>query len=169
MTELVSSNGNYCAYRKAFNECEGFKIPILGVHLKDLIAVHVVFPDWVENRKVNLVKMQQLYMTFSELVALQSAQAHVEPNMDLIHLLTVRGLCTDKLSYESFIHYIMCDWCVSNPSTATDTHTTDSTYTYRRHKLYMCSTHPLYRRLTNMLYVHKHTHLHLHASRCPCC
>lgn len=89
MTELVSSNGNYCAYRKAFNECEGFKIPILGVHLKDLIAVHVVFPDWLEESKVNLVKMQQLYLTFNELVSLQSAQAQVEPNMDLIHLLTL--------------------------------------------------------------------------------
>lgn len=91
MTELVSSNNNYSCYRKAFNECQGFKIPILGVHLKDLIAVHVVFPDWVDDtNKVNLVKMQQLYMTFNELVSLQSAVAQVEPNMDLIYLLTVR-------------------------------------------------------------------------------
>ncbi|KAM7408116.1 hypothetical protein PAMA_002005 [Pampus argenteus] len=90
MTELVSSNNNYSCYRKAFNECQGLKIPILGVHLKDLIAVHVVFPDWVDNsNKVNLVKMQQLYMTFNELVSLQSAVAQVEPNMDLIYLLTL--------------------------------------------------------------------------------
>ncbi|CAB1312515.1 unnamed protein product [Coregonus sp. 'balchen'] len=88
MTELVSSNGNYCAYRKAFSDSEGFKVPILGVHLKDLIAVHVVFPDWVNDNKVNIVKMQQLYLTFNELVSLQSAAAHVEPNMDLIYLLT---------------------------------------------------------------------------------
>ncbi|TRY90776.1 hypothetical protein DNTS_028647 [Danionella cerebrum] len=88
MTELVSSNGNYCSYRKAFSECKGFKIPILGVHLKDLIAVHVVFPDWVEEAKVNIVKMQQLYLTFNELVSLQSAVAQVEPNIDLIYLLT---------------------------------------------------------------------------------
>ncbi|XP_059929452.1 ras guanyl-releasing protein 3 [Gadus macrocephalus] len=90
MTELVSSNGNYCGYRKAFGESRGFKIPILGVHLKDLIAVHVVFPDWVEDgAKVNLVKMQQLYGTFNELVSLQGAAAQVEPNMDLIYLLTL--------------------------------------------------------------------------------
>lgn len=91
MTELVSSNNNYSCYRKAFNECQGFKIPILGVHLKDLIAVHVIFPDWVhDSSQVNLVKMHQLYMTFNELVSLQSAVAQVEPNMDLIYLLTVR-------------------------------------------------------------------------------
>uniref|UniRef100_A0A3P8S486 RAS guanyl releasing protein 3 (calcium and DAG-regulated) n=1 Tax=Amphiprion percula TaxID=161767 RepID=A0A3P8S486_AMPPE len=90
MTELVSSNNNYSCYRKAFNECHGFKIPILGVHLKDLIAVHVVFPDWLgDSNKVNLVKMHQLYMTFNELVSLQSAVAQVEPNMDLIYLLTL--------------------------------------------------------------------------------
>ncbi|KAI5102810.1 ras guanyl-releasing protein 3 [Silurus meridionalis] len=89
MTDLVSSKGNYSAYRKAYNECEGFKIPILGVHLKDLIAVHVVFSDWIEESKLNLVKMQQLYITFKELMALQSSAAHVEPNMDLIYLLAL--------------------------------------------------------------------------------
>lgn len=92
MTELVSSNNNYSNYRKAFNECRGFKIPILGVHLKDLIAVHVVFSDWVgDGTMVNLVKMHQLYMTFNELVSLQSVVSQVEPNMDLIYLLTVRA------------------------------------------------------------------------------
>ncbi|XP_049591840.1 ras guanyl-releasing protein 3 isoform X2 [Syngnathus scovelli] len=39
--------------------------------------------------KVNLVKMQQLYVTFNELVTLQNAAAQVEPNMDLIYLLTL--------------------------------------------------------------------------------
>ncbi|KAF6321642.1 RAS guanyl releasing protein 3 [Rhinolophus ferrumequinum] len=89
MTELVSSNGNYCNYRKAFADCEGFKIPILGVHLKDLIAVHVIFPDWMEENKVNIVKMHQLSVTLSELVSLQNASHHLEPNMDLINLLTL--------------------------------------------------------------------------------
>nr|XP_033794487.1 ras guanyl-releasing protein 3 isoform X2 [Geotrypetes seraphini] len=89
MTELVSSNGNYCSYRKAFADCDGFKIPILGVHLKDLIAVHVIFPDWIDETKVNIVKMQQLYITLNELVSLQSAAHHLEPNMDLINLLTL--------------------------------------------------------------------------------
>ncbi|XP_053567842.1 ras guanyl-releasing protein 3 [Bombina bombina] len=89
MTELVSSNGNYCNYRKAFTECEGFKIPILGVHLKDLIAVHVIFPDWVDESKVNIAKMQQLYFTLNELVSLQSVSHHLETSMDLINLLTL--------------------------------------------------------------------------------
>ncbi|XP_053878932.1 ras guanyl-releasing protein 3 isoform X1 [Malaclemys terrapin pileata] len=89
MTELVSSSGNYCNYRKAFADSVGFKIPILGVHLKDLIAVHVIFPDWIDENKVNIVKMQQLSITLNELVSLQTATHHLEPNMDLINLLTL--------------------------------------------------------------------------------
>lgn len=104
MTELVSSNGNYCNYRKAFADCDGFKIPILGVHLKDLIAVHVIFPDWTEENKVNIVKMHQLSVTLSELVSLQNASHHLEPNLDLINLLTVSStgwsLCSNRPELE---------------------------------------------------------------------
>uniref|UniRef100_A0A1A7XHK1 RAS guanyl releasing protein 3 (Calcium and DAG-regulated) n=1 Tax=Iconisemion striatum TaxID=60296 RepID=A0A1A7XHK1_9TELE len=99
MTELVSSSNNYSNYRKAFNECRGFKIPILGVHLKDLVAVHVVFPDWVGDRnQVNLVKMHQLYMTFNELVSLQTAVAQptspTTPNKPLAPLDWASGVTT---------------------------------------------------------------------------
>ncbi|XP_016376834.1 RAS guanyl-releasing protein 2-like [Sinocyclocheilus rhinocerous] len=39
LVELVTSFGNYSRYRQSFSECSGFRFPILGVHLKDLIAV----------------------------------------------------------------------------------------------------------------------------------
>uniref|UniRef100_A0A8C6UQ88 RAS guanyl releasing protein 3 (calcium and DAG-regulated) n=1 Tax=Neogobius melanostomus TaxID=47308 RepID=A0A8C6UQ88_9GOBI len=84
------SSNNYSAYRKSFSECRGPKIPILGVHLKDLIAVHVLLPDWAEDgHLIHLGKMQQLYVTLNELVTLQSTTPRLEPNMDLIHLLTL--------------------------------------------------------------------------------
>lgn len=90
LTELVSSSNNYSAYRKSFIECRGPKIPILGVHLKDLIAVHVLLPDWTsDGHMIHLGKMQQLYVTLNELVMLQSATPRLEPNMDLVHLLTL--------------------------------------------------------------------------------
>ncbi|WAR20519.1 GRP1-like protein [Mya arenaria] len=44
-TELLSSNNNFSNYRKVFHQCSGFKIPILGVHLKDLILLHTALPD----------------------------------------------------------------------------------------------------------------------------
>ncbi|XP_069036329.1 RAS guanyl-releasing protein 2-like [Lepisosteus oculatus] len=91
LTELVTSCGNYSNYRKRFAECEGFRFPILGVHLKDLIAVHVALPDWADKDKtrVNLVKTQQLYAILQELAQIQATPPRVDANPDLLNLLTV--------------------------------------------------------------------------------
>ncbi|XP_070578559.1 ras guanyl-releasing protein 3-like isoform X1 [Ptychodera flava] len=87
MTELLSSGGNFCNYRKALQESKGFKIPILGVHLKDLITIHTAFPDRLENDLINFRKMAQLSMTIAELTQLQNATPPIEANMDLVNML----------------------------------------------------------------------------------
>ncbi|CAB1345067.1 unnamed protein product, partial [Coregonus sp. 'balchen'] len=51
LIELLTSCGNYSQYRRRFSECTGFRFPILGVHLKDLIAVHVALSDWADPGK----------------------------------------------------------------------------------------------------------------------
>ncbi|KAM9827345.1 RAS guanyl-releasing protein 2-like [Neosynchiropus ocellatus] len=91
LIELVTSCGNYSQYRKRFAECSGFRFPILGVHLKDLIAVHVALPDWVDKEKtrVNLTKTQQLYAILQELALIQNMPPNVDANTDLLNLLTV--------------------------------------------------------------------------------
>ncbi|XP_035288784.1 RAS guanyl-releasing protein 2-like [Anguilla anguilla] len=91
LTELVTSCGNYSKYRRRFSESVGFRFPILGVHLKDLIAVHVALPDWVdpERTRVNLAKTQQLYAILQELAQIQAAPPNVDANTDLLNLLTV--------------------------------------------------------------------------------
>ncbi|XP_032439375.1 RAS guanyl-releasing protein 2 isoform X2 [Xiphophorus hellerii] len=91
LIELVTSCGNYSQYRKRFSECSGFRFPILGVHLKDLIAVHVALPDWTDKEKtrVNLAKTQQLYAILQELTLIQTTPPNVESNSDLLNLLTV--------------------------------------------------------------------------------
>ncbi|XP_029468662.1 RAS guanyl-releasing protein 2 isoform X2 [Rhinatrema bivittatum] len=91
LTELVTSCGNYSQYRKRFSECAGFRFPILGVHLKDLIAVHVALSDWLDKAKtqINGVKMQQLYTILNELVLIQALKPPFDANVDLINLLTV--------------------------------------------------------------------------------
>lgn len=93
LIELVTSCGNYSQYRKRFSECSGFRFPILGVHLKDLIAVHVALPDWVDKEKtrVNLAKTQQLYAILQELALIQATPPNTDANMDLLNLLTVRA------------------------------------------------------------------------------
>uniref|UniRef100_A0A4W3HZV6 RAS guanyl-releasing protein 1 n=1 Tax=Callorhinchus milii TaxID=7868 RepID=A0A4W3HZV6_CALMI len=89
MTELLSSSGNYNNYRRVYSECTGFKIPILGVHLKDLISLHEALPDYVEDTKINVNKLQTLYNHINELVQLQNTAPPLEANKDLVHLLTL--------------------------------------------------------------------------------
>uniref|UniRef100_A0A4W5MQU9 RAS guanyl releasing protein 2 n=1 Tax=Hucho hucho TaxID=62062 RepID=A0A4W5MQU9_9TELE len=91
LIELVTSCGNYSQYRRRFSECTGFRFPILGVHLKDLIAVHVALSDWADPGKsrVNLAKCQQLYAILQELALIQTTPPTIDSNTDLLNLLTV--------------------------------------------------------------------------------
>uniref|UniRef100_A0A8C9NB46 RAS guanyl-releasing protein 1 n=1 Tax=Serinus canaria TaxID=9135 RepID=A0A8C9NB46_SERCA len=89
MTELLSSYRNYDSYRRAYNECSNFKIPILGVHLKDLISLYEGMPDYLEDKKINVYKLYSLYNHIDELIQLQEMPLPLEANMDLVHLLTL--------------------------------------------------------------------------------
>ena len=89
MTDLLSSNCNYAQYRKSLSECEGFKIPIIGVHLKDIISLHVALQDRLEYDLINFRKLVQLSIVFQTLTGLQVSVPPVQPNHDLLHLLTV--------------------------------------------------------------------------------
>nr|XP_033812346.1 RAS guanyl-releasing protein 4 [Geotrypetes seraphini] len=89
MTELVASCSNYSTYRRIYSECEGFKIPILGVHLKDLISLNEALPDYLEDNKINLSKLQNLYQHILELKQLQQASHTFEANKDVLQLLTL--------------------------------------------------------------------------------
>uniref|UniRef100_A0A452HM73 Ras-GEF domain-containing protein n=1 Tax=Gopherus agassizii TaxID=38772 RepID=A0A452HM73_9SAUR len=88
MTELLSSCCNYSAYRRAYGECSGFKIPIVGVHLKDLVSLHEALPDRLGGQ-LNLSKLQGLYQQAQELQMLQQATPPFAANKDLVHLLTL--------------------------------------------------------------------------------
>lgn len=90
MTELLSSRSNYINYRRVYNECTGFKVPILGVHLKDLISLNEALPDYINEDKINLSKLQHLYSNINDLLAIHSCTPPFEANKDLLHLLTVR-------------------------------------------------------------------------------
>ncbi|KAL7992483.1 hypothetical protein Chor_016739, partial [Crotalus horridus] len=89
MTELLSSGRNYDNYRRAYNECSNFKIPILGVHLKDLISLYEAMPDYLEDKRVNMHKLYSLYNHVNELIQLQEIGPPLEANKDLVHLLTL--------------------------------------------------------------------------------
>ncbi|CAJ0957714.1 unnamed protein product [Ranitomeya imitator] len=88
MTELLSSSSNYSTYRRVYNECGGFKIPILGVQLKDLVSLNEALPDYLDNGKINVSKLQSLYQHILELRQLQKASPPIKANKDVILLLT---------------------------------------------------------------------------------
>lgn len=107
LLELLSSAGNYSRYRRCFAECVGFKFPILGVHLKDLVAVHVALPDWLDraHSRLNGNKMQQLFSILSDLAMVQSIRPPFEANPDLLNLLMVRSSSQTLLELLVYIFF----------------------------------------------------------------
>uniref|UniRef100_A0A3Q3DKK6 RAS guanyl releasing protein 4 n=1 Tax=Hippocampus comes TaxID=109280 RepID=A0A3Q3DKK6_HIPCM len=89
MTELLSSRSNYSNYRRLYGECSGFKVPILGVHLKDLISLNEALPDYVDGDKINLSKLQHLHSNVNDLLELHRLTPPFEANKHLLHLLTL--------------------------------------------------------------------------------
>ena len=94
LTELVTATGNYGNYRRRLAACVGFRFPILGVHLKDLVALQLALPDWLDpaRTRLNGAKMKQLFSILEELAMVTSLRPPVQANPDLLSLLTVRGL-----------------------------------------------------------------------------
>lgn len=88
LTELLSSNCNYGQYRKTICEMQSsFWIPIIGIHLKDMISLHTAHLDKLENDLINFRKMAQLSIIFQSVTDLQNSVPPVQENRDLIKLL----------------------------------------------------------------------------------
>ena len=60
-----------------------------GIHLKDLISLHVALTDTIEENMINLRKMAQLSLIFQELEELQNSTPPIDANMDLVNTLRV--------------------------------------------------------------------------------
>ncbi|XP_063235563.1 ras guanyl-releasing protein 3-like isoform X2 [Bacillus rossius redtenbacheri] len=95
LAELLSASNNFGNYRRSLGDSAGFKIPILGIHLKDIISLHAALPDKLDGGMVNLRKMAQLSLMFKELEDLQNSAPPIEVNMDLVNTLR----CSLDLSY----------------------------------------------------------------------
>jgi len=84
--ELLDSKANYSKYRRAYAQIEGkFKVPILAIILKDLIAVQAANPDKLEGSKINVKKMYMIGGIFEELIRMQRAAFPFEVNCDLVN------------------------------------------------------------------------------------
>ncbi|KAF6288909.1 RAS guanyl releasing protein 4 [Rhinolophus ferrumequinum] len=89
LTELLAAHNNYACYRRTWAGCTGFRLPVLGVHLKDLVSLHEAQPYRLSDGRLHLPKLNSLYLRLQELAALQKQQPPCSANEDLLHLLTL--------------------------------------------------------------------------------
>ncbi|KAL2763283.1 RAS guanyl-releasing protein 4 isoform e, partial [Daubentonia madagascariensis] len=89
LTELLASHNNYARYRRTWAGCTGFRLPVLGVHLKDLVSLHEAQPDRLPDGRMHLPKLNSLYLRLQELATLQGQHPPCSANEDLLHLLTL--------------------------------------------------------------------------------
>uniref|UniRef100_A0A8C5KRJ9 RAS guanyl releasing protein 4 n=1 Tax=Jaculus jaculus TaxID=51337 RepID=A0A8C5KRJ9_JACJA len=87
LTELLASHNNYARYRRAWANCTGFRLPVLGIHLKDLVSLHEAQPNRLPDGRLHLPKLNNLYLRVRELVELQGQHPPCSANEDLLHLL----------------------------------------------------------------------------------
>lgn len=89
LTELLAAHNNYSCYRRTWAGCTGFRLPVLGVHLKDLVSLHEAQPYRLPDGRLHLPKLNSLYLRLQELAGLQKQRPPCSANEDLLHLLTV--------------------------------------------------------------------------------
>ncbi|XP_012586033.1 PREDICTED: RAS guanyl-releasing protein 4 isoform X2 [Condylura cristata] len=89
LTDLLASHNNYACYRRIWAGCTGFRLPVLGVHLKDLVSLHEAHPDRLPDGHLYLPKLNSLYQRLQELADLQRQNPPCSANEDLLHLLTL--------------------------------------------------------------------------------
>ncbi|XP_026935250.1 RAS guanyl-releasing protein 4 isoform X4 [Sagmatias obliquidens] len=89
LTELLAAHNNYACYRRTWAGCTGFRLPVLGVHLKDLVSLHEAQPDRLPDGRLHLPKLNSLYLRLQELAALQRQDPPCSAKEDLLHLLTL--------------------------------------------------------------------------------
>ncbi|XP_006871605.1 PREDICTED: RAS guanyl-releasing protein 4 [Chrysochloris asiatica] len=89
LAELLSAHNNYARYRRTWTHCTGFRLPVLGVHLKDLVSLYEAHPDRLSDGRLHLPKLNNLYLRLQELAALQRQHPPCSASEDLLHLLTL--------------------------------------------------------------------------------
>uniref|UniRef100_A0A0N5AX18 Phorbol-ester/DAG-type domain-containing protein n=1 Tax=Syphacia muris TaxID=451379 RepID=A0A0N5AX18_9BILA len=91
LTLLLSTQSNFVNYRRALKETEGqFRIPIMGVHLKDLIAWHCREGKENSSSKLSKRRIEHLANYLSYFVPFSRIQPNFgDPSPDLINTLKV--------------------------------------------------------------------------------
>ncbi|EDV28774.1 uncharacterized protein TRIADDRAFT_19834, partial [Trichoplax adhaerens] len=88
MIDLLTVTDNASRYRKAVAECNCYKMPILlTIHLKDLVSLDAVMPDYTRDQKINYQKLLQLSCILSELTNGQKYFPDIKVNAETIDMM----------------------------------------------------------------------------------
>ncbi|XP_065655585.1 RAS guanyl-releasing protein 2-B isoform X3 [Hydra vulgaris] len=90
--EILSSDQNYAKYRSMADQVQGFTIPVLGVVMKDLIAMETAVGDFIKEGElllINFRKMVQLSSILEQLLKSKKMQPEVTPVNHLLHVIRV--------------------------------------------------------------------------------
>lgn len=90
ITEFFNSHSNYSNYRQAVNSLNGgFYIPVLGILLKDLVAIDAQGKDYVSDQQLHMVKYRLLWTTMSNIRKAQMCRAGFAVDTDHMRILRV--------------------------------------------------------------------------------
>ncbi|XP_032939370.1 RAS guanyl-releasing protein 2-like [Catharus ustulatus] len=92
LAEAVGSGGNYRGYRALLGGAGGsggFRVPALGVHLRDLVALEAALPDWGGPGRPHPNKLRARFALQGALLAGREQGPPGTPHPDLLRLLEV--------------------------------------------------------------------------------
>ncbi|XP_074390067.1 LOW QUALITY PROTEIN: RAS guanyl-releasing protein 2-like [Zonotrichia albicollis] len=92
LAEAVGSGGNYRRYRALLGGAGGsggFRVPALGVHLRDLVALEAALPDWGGPGRPHPNKLRARFALQGALLAGREQGPPGTPHPDLLRLLEV--------------------------------------------------------------------------------
>uniref|UniRef100_A0A674HHV4 RAS guanyl releasing protein 4 n=1 Tax=Taeniopygia guttata TaxID=59729 RepID=A0A674HHV4_TAEGU len=92
LAEAVGSGGNYRGYRallEGAGGAGGFRVPALGVHLRDLVALEAALPDWGGPGRPHPNKLRARFALQGALLAGREQGPPGTPHPDLLRLLEV--------------------------------------------------------------------------------
>ncbi|NXV65380.1 GRP2 protein, partial [Molothrus ater] len=93
LAEAVGSGGNYRGYRALLGGAGGaggFRVPALGVHLRDLVSLEAALPDWGGPGRPHPNKLRARFALQGALLAGREQGPPGTPHPDLLRLLEVR-------------------------------------------------------------------------------
>lgn len=93
LAEAVGSGGNYRRYRELLGGAGGaggFRVPALGIHLRDLVSLEAALPDWGGPGRPHPNKLRARFALQGALLAGREQGPPGTPHPDLLRLLEVR-------------------------------------------------------------------------------